>query len=437
MARKKPFEIIFERLIANSGIVTTLLLIVGYCGIALLPALERPIHFDEKALVAGAAAPSSRMQPPSVLQDGLRFASAVGQQYGQPGSADLVADHMEKQLGMVSHRSGSTHPDGGGGDFGAGAALVMGVASTLMAHLSTVHWLAKDIVWLVPDSSCGGSLNATMQWVAAYGLGQHLSRRSDAHVSDFSGRAGLMQQAIVLESASAGYNRVEVLLESFNGQLPKLDMYQLLRYFSAWQHGRLVLTGDRPLPAWLLAWLQGGAVQVYLQKVYTVYQLIWRQALGGPVGPHAAFKSVMVDAVTLRLELQDGQQPVYQDLQTAIPHLVDTLELVIRSLNNLVERVHHSFSLYLQTDIAHFVPVEVYIILPVALVAALLLQHHKQLSAATAALELCMAAIILAAMSCVNWALAYSVAALATPCLLLRYMRSSSEQTLMVKNHQR
>ena len=42
------------------------------------------------------------------------------------------------------------------------------------------------------------------------------------------GRAGVMQQAIVLEAASQQYDTLEVLLEGHNGQLPKLDMFHLL-----------------------------------------------------------------------------------------------------------------------------------------------------------------------------------------------------------------
>ncbi len=39
-----------------------------------------------------------------------------------------------------------------------------------------------------------------------------------------------MQQAVVVEAASAAqYDTLEVLLEGHNGQLPKLDMYHLLR----------------------------------------------------------------------------------------------------------------------------------------------------------------------------------------------------------------
>jgi hypothetical protein len=48
------------------------------------------------------------------------------------------------------------------------------------------------------------------------------------------GRAGIMQQAVVVDTSQSGnvYSTMEVLLEGFQGQLPKLDMYHLLRYYS-------------------------------------------------------------------------------------------------------------------------------------------------------------------------------------------------------------
>jgi hypothetical protein len=47
-------------LFARATLLSTLLALVGLIGPATLPALERPIKFDEKGLMAGAASPSLR-----------------------------------------------------------------------------------------------------------------------------------------------------------------------------------------------------------------------------------------------------------------------------------------------------------------------------------------------------------------------------------------
>jgi hypothetical protein len=50
------------------------------------------------------------------------------------------------------------------------------------------------------------------------------------------------------------------------------------------------------------------------------------------------------------------------------------VEMVVRSCSNLLERLHHSYTLYLQTSDSRFVTVDTYIVPLVALLLALLLQ---------------------------------------------------------------
>jgi hypothetical protein len=50
------------------------------------------------------------------------------------------------------------------------------------------------------------------------------------------------------------------------------------------------------------------------------------------------------------------------------------LELSLRSCNVLIEKFHHSLFLYLQSSPEHYVSIDMYVIAPVALLAALLLQ---------------------------------------------------------------
>jgi hypothetical protein len=45
----------------------------------------------------------------------------------------------------------------------------------------------------------------------------------------------------------------------------------------------------------------GQEAKEHLSKLATMSDFVWRQAVGLPTGPHAAFQSVGADAVTLRL----------------------------------------------------------------------------------------------------------------------------------------
>jgi hypothetical protein len=66
-----------------------------------------------------------------------------------------------------------------------------------------------------------------------------------------------------------------------------------------------------------------------------------------------------------------------QHWRSAVSLSVLFLQLSLRSLNNLDERFHHSYFLYLLTSLEHFVTVEMYIIPLVLLIAALLLKVGK------------------------------------------------------------
>lgn len=105
------------------------------------------------------------------------------------------------------------------------------------------------------------------------------------------GYAGIMQQAVVLEVApppSPGfmpseqqqmqqqqqqqqaqprphYNLLEVLLEGYDGQLPKLDMYHILRSYAMGLPGiELQMRGGPPRPTWLLQKLGSSQVRASL-----------------------------------------------------------------------------------------------------------------------------------------------------------------------------
>lgn len=132
-------------------------------------------------------------------------------------------------------------------------------------------------------------------------------------------------------------------------------------------------------------------------------QFMWRQARGLPMGAHAPFKGLMVDAATLRVLRKDaGGRAVSSDGFSAVGNerkasvdpgnqssqlaarvltfdeglmqLGDVLELTLRSCSVLIERFHHSLFLYVLTGLDHYVSVERYIGPLVALIVVVVLQ---------------------------------------------------------------
>ncbi|GAX79694.1 hypothetical protein CEUSTIGMA_g7135.t1 [Chlamydomonas eustigma] len=266
---------------------------------------------------------------------------------------------------------------------GGSASLLFGAAAMLMGHLNAVHWLAKDLVWVIPDAGCphGGAEASLQQWVRQYQLpDQQWAISPHASPEAVFGRAGIMQQAVVLDTTDSGhqYSTMEVLLEGFQGQLPKLDMYHLLRYYSfVLQVPRLQMRGGDPAPVRLLdlfSWDQ--ASRTYLSKLLLMARVMSQQGSGKPTGTHAVFKELLVDAATVKLSnpQHHGAVPPNCHPTSCALFLAEYLELIVRSFSNLSERFHHSYFLYLQTGPDTFVTVEMYIIPVVVFLLGLVLQ---------------------------------------------------------------
>lgn len=124
---------------------------------------------------------------------------------------------------------------------------------------------------------------------------------SSAHNESF-GRAGVLQQAILLEVPTAAFNAIELSVEGYDGQLPKLDMYWLLKYYSSsWTGLPVLLRGQVQASQLAEVFKDTPALQQHVASLANLAQFVWRQARGLPLGAHAAFKVYNVDAVTVRL----------------------------------------------------------------------------------------------------------------------------------------
>ncbi|GKD29714.1 glycosylphosphatidylinositol anchor attachment 1 protein, partial [Tanacetum coccineum] len=93
-------------------------------------------------------------------------------------------------------------------------------------------------------------------------------------------------------------------------------------------------------------------------------------ALGVPTGSHGAFRDYQVDAITLEISPKLSRNT--KGRQTEFLFRGGRLiEGVIRSVNNLLEKFHQSFFLYLLTSSNKFISVGVYMIAFLLLVAPL------------------------------------------------------------------
>ncbi|KAK9805223.1 hypothetical protein WJX72_007042 [[Myrmecia] bisecta] len=325
-------------------------------GLLALPLVVKDNYLDENALLAGSAVPrirnSGALQSAADVQQRLKHAGNSANSGALQGTANDTSTTLLLELNGALEAAGFDQAQAGQ-LFGAAA------AHAVMQYLASVPWLAKDVVWVLPDAGCG-QMHSLQVWLeeAANGKWQR-------HASPF-GRAGLMQQALVLDVASPSFNALEVHTIGFSGQLPMLDLYYLVAFLAEEHVGLPPAMKDlfgRPL---------AGRQTGYATKLGTMLRFVAQQALTRPSGVHAAFKEYGVDAVTLRTVLLPEKEAL--PAAEGLARLATLLELALRSCNNLLERLHHSVLLYLQVSPHAFVSVQAYIGPLVALLLILPLQ---------------------------------------------------------------
>ncbi|KAJ2382487.1 Glycosyl phosphatidyl inositol protein transamidase complex subunit [Coemansia sp. RSA 2611] len=226
-----------------------------------------------------------------------------------------------------------------------------------------VYW-AKDIIFLVTD----GGEHGVETWLKSYHGGGGLYVRS-----------GIIQAAVCLELPPAkSYAGMGLFFEGKSGQLPNLDLVNIVQYISRVER----------IPAYLHGMVDAPRSSTWLEKYKRSAQLLLRQvsslAIGKSVGVHAPFLRYRIDALTLSgivrptdpvsLEyLSTGAAPVMPTPFT-IRSIGRTVESTLRSLNNLLEHFHQSFFFYILPANEKYISIGDYIPAAGLMVASLLFQ---------------------------------------------------------------
>ncbi|CAI9277105.1 unnamed protein product [Lactuca saligna] len=282
-------------------------------------------------------------------------------------------------------------------------ALSLGIAYSAFSLLTQVSWLAKDIIWLAADSQYG-QYNSVAAWLRHY----HSPSFDTCHesnldstvsvsvsVSDSFRRAGTMAAALVIKVAETSeefeQDSLNIYAEASNGQMPNLDLINIASYLAVHGQGfRVRVEKFMSLvdATWLKVighvfefvgkiarslnpqWKFGISVKEYVEGSATLVSSLYNQALGVPTGSHGAFRDYQVDAITM--EISPKLSSISKSRQTEFLFRGGSLiEGVIRSVNNLLEKFHQSFFLYLLTSSNRFISVGVYMIPFLLLVAPL------------------------------------------------------------------
>ncbi|XP_023934325.1 glycosylphosphatidylinositol anchor attachment 1 protein [Bicyclus anynana] len=270
---------------------------------------------------------------------------------------------LEALVVTAPYRSLSNHQKG----TAAGIALMLAFAQFARPQ----NYWAKDIIFLITEHEQLGM----QAWLEAYhGLQQETSTFYTSLGSfwqtgfDFGkppqifewlmtdhsksldpgvlkGRSGSIQAAINLEFHTPKFKYIEVKVEGLNGQLPNLDLVNLA-------HKLCVLSDIHHSYQNSFTWLRSrNNIDEWVYSIGTMLKMSAAQVTGVPNGNHGLFLPFGIDAITLEgRELNDpaGDPPRAQYLSTRNFYLLGiTLERVLRSLNNLLERFHQSYFFYM------------------------------------------------------------------------------------------
>ncbi|KAA8909205.1 Gaa1-like protein [Sphaerosporella brunnea] len=217
----------------------------------------------------------------------------------------------------------------------SGVALVMALAR----YFKRWSLWSKDVIFLITSDARAGP----QAWVDAY---------HDTHtpgVASLPLTSGALQGVVVLDYPTTNpWDRIHVLYDGINGQLPNLDLFNTAVHISGHQMG---------VRASLQEMFEHN--DSYEDRLRTMLRGMVNQGLGHATGPHSVFIPYHIDAVTLQVSGIGHHDEVTMGR---------ILESLFRSLNNLLEHFHQSFFFYLLLAPRKFVSIGTY--LPSAMLIA-------------------------------------------------------------------
>ncbi|USP73138.1 hypothetical protein yc1106_00412 [Curvularia clavata] len=222
----------------------------------------------------------------------------------------------------------------------SGVALVL----TLARYFKRWSLWSKDIIFLIPGDSTIGS----QAWVDAY----H-EAHDKQYVEGLKIKSGALQGAVAVDYPAGPwghrYDKLHVVYDGINGQLPNLDLINTAVQIASGQLGINCVIQRM--------WDHSNS---YKDRLHTMLRGMLSQGLGHATGPHSSFIPYHVDAITL-VTVGNG----WHDEMS----LGKTIESLFRSLNNLLEHFHQSFFFYLLLEDKRFVSIGTY--LPSAMMIAI------------------------------------------------------------------
>ncbi|KAK3772867.1 hypothetical protein RRG08_024052 [Elysia crispata] len=207
------------------------------------------------------------------------------------------------------------------------------------------YW-SKDIIFLFSDFDEIG----TLAWLDAY----HKTESEYIKANDLPARSGPIQAAVNLELPAQDVSYYNLLLEGLNGQLPNLDLVNLVVRLCRRERSQVAIHHSLEKRRHQYSDSHGESWDDFKLSLSTMMRMMWYQASGAPSGNHGMFHKYHIEALTVQGVVK--KKGSHNDIITS----ARIVEGVFRSLNNLLERFHQSFFFYLLPATNRYVSIGMY-----------------------------------------------------------------------------
>ncbi|RDX56796.1 Gaa1-domain-containing protein [Lentinus brumalis] len=242
---------------------------------------------------------------------------------------------------------------------GDGTLNLRGVATviSLAQYLKKYSLWAKDLVFVISD----GYLDGMQAWITTY----HGAAQPNLHAEPLTLSSGVIWTAINVDYPGHSFSHLGIFFEGLNGRLPNQDLLNSVSLITRHTGGLPVLVHDhidprdtpnQPelLPSWLPDVIKSNAdVQEYAVRARNIVRHMNYQARGAASGVHGLLHQFRIDAITVFAVPATGPHGFHS--------LGKILESSLRTMNNLLERLHASFFFFLLVGPGTFMKIGSYL----------------------------------------------------------------------------
>ncbi|EJU05177.1 hypothetical protein DACRYDRAFT_103672 [Dacryopinax primogenitus] len=241
-----------------------------------------------------------------------------------------------------------------------GVATVLALAGFLTRY---THW-AKDLVFVISD----GYQDGMEAFLSTY-YGHEPKTLS---VQPLTFDSEVVWTALSIDYPGHSFSHLGLFFEGLNGRLPNQDLFVCAQVIARWTGGVPVilhntldeLRPDIPMPDWLQwsgaagnwVWreiVNRRALKEWEYRAGNVAEQAGWMATGRASGVHGVFHQFRVDAITLFARPATGPHGFHS--------LGKLTESLLRTMNNLLERLHASFFFYLLSSPSTFLKIGSYL----------------------------------------------------------------------------